>query len=110
MDARPLLERLAVLPTVAARDLYTDWVDESVDQRLVVAVLGRVDEATARDSSRLHANGGARVRLVLRTDTWASRSAAPAGPPATGWLRRAGGRPSASAGTRSRPAWRELGR
>jgi uncharacterized protein (DUF58 family) len=110
VDPRPLLERLAVLPT-AQGALHTDWVDDSIGQQLFVAVLGMTDEHDLALLSRVHATGGGACALVLDTDQWAARSAVPGPPVRTAWLQARGWK-AATLG-RSVPvaeAWQDLGR
>lgn len=110
VDPRPVLERLAVLPT-ATGALHSDWMDESIGQQLFVAVLGRVDDHDLTLLSRLHASGGASYALVLDTDQWSARSALPGPPVRTPWLQ-AHGWKAATLGREDRVAraWQELGR
>jgi uncharacterized protein (DUF58 family) len=110
VDARPLLERLAVLPT-AQGVLHTDWLDETIGQQLFVAVLGMSDDHDLGLLSRVHASGGGAYALVLDTDDWAVRSAVPGPPPRTGWLQAHGWKAVTvrRAGSVAE-AWQELGR
>ncbi|HEX2895964.1 MAG TPA: DUF58 domain-containing protein [Marmoricola sp.] len=114
---RPLLERLAVLPTVANHDLYTGWVDESVTSGLFVAVLGDVDDHDRDFLARLHHRGSASYALVLDVDTWASRmpqpdfTRRPGRLPTATWLRQRGWKAAELGRDGSLPAaWQELGR
>jgi uncharacterized protein (DUF58 family) len=116
-SAKPLLERLAVLPTVPVPDLYKGWVDESVTSGLCVAVLGDVDEHDRAFFSGLHHRGSASYALVLDVDSWAARTAQPEFtrrdgqlPPAA-WLRQHGWKAATLGMGESLPtAWQELGR
>jgi hypothetical protein len=116
-SARPLLERLAVLPTVGTPDLYTGWVDESVTSGMCVAVLGEIDDHDRDFFAGVHHRGSASYAMVLDVDTWAPRTsdsgaARRAGElPAAAWLRQRGWK--ATELTRSgslQSAWQELGR
>ncbi len=116
-SARPLLERLAVLPTVGTPDLYTGWVDESVTSGMCVAVLGEIDDHDRDFFAGVHHRGSASYAMVLDVDTWAPRTsdsgaARRAGElPAAAWLRQRGWK--ATKLTRSgslQSAWQELGR
>lgn len=116
-DPRPLLERLAVLPTVAAHDLYTGWVDESVTAGMCVAVLGEVDDHDRDFLAGLHHRGSASYALVLDVDSWAARTAQPAftsrpgRPPTAVWLRQRGWKATElRRGGQLAAAWQELGR
>ena len=116
-SARPLLERLAVLPTVQAAELYTGWVDESVTAGMCVAVLGEVDQHDRDFLSGLHHRGSASYAVVLDVDSWAARMAAPEFArrqgelPAAAWLRQRGWKAAELTRTGSLPAtWQELGR
>jgi uncharacterized protein (DUF58 family) len=116
-SARPLLERLAVLPTVQAKDLYTGWVDESVTAGMCVAVLGEVDQHDRDFLSGLHHRGSASYAVVLDVDSWAARMTEPAFArrqgelPAAAWLRQRGWKAAELSRTGSLPAtWQELGR
>jgi hypothetical protein len=116
-SARPLLERLAVLPTVAAHDLYTGWVDESVTAGMCVAVLGDVDDHDRDFLAGLHHRGSASYALVLDVDSWAARmtdpqfTSRPGRLPAAGWLRQHGWKAAAlSRGGSLQAAWQEVGR
>jgi len=116
-STRPLLERLAVLPTVDATELYTGWVDESVTSGMCVAVLGQVDQHDRDFLSGLHHRGSASYALVLDVDSWAARMAEPTFArrpgevPAASWLRQRGWKAAELARNGSLPAtWQELGR
>jgi hypothetical protein len=114
---RLLLERLAVLPTVSNRDLYTGWVDESVTAGLCVAVLGDVDDHDRDFLARLHHRGSASYAVVLDVDTWAARmqqpefTRRPGRQPTSVWLRQRGWK-AADLGREGslQAAWQELGR
>lgn len=111
VDPRPLLEKLAVLPTVQGASLHQDWMDDSIGAQLFVAVIGRADDHDLGLLSRLHATGGASYAVVMDTDQWAARSAVPGPAPRTAWLQARGwkavtlGREGSVA-----EAWQELGR
>jgi uncharacterized protein (DUF58 family) len=116
-SARPLLERLAVLPTVEARRLYTGWVDESVTSGMCIAVLGELDDHDRDFLSGLHHRGGASYAVVLDVDSWAARMTQPAFSrkpgqlPAAAWLRQRGWKAAELARAGSLQAtWQELGR
>ncbi|HET6167728.1 MAG TPA: DUF58 domain-containing protein [Marmoricola sp.] len=116
-SARPLLERLAVLPTVTTSDLYTGWVDESVTSGMCVAVLGEIDDHDRDFFAGVHHRGSASYALVLDVDTWAARSTSPglaqrAGHVSTAaWLRQRGWKAtSLPRGGSLQTAWQELGR
>ncbi|MGY2875300.1 uncharacterized protein (DUF58 family) [Marmoricola sp. URHA0025 HA25] len=116
-SARPLLERLAVLPTVETAELYTGWVDESVTSGMCVAVLGEVNQHDRDFLSGLHHRGSASYAVVLDVDTWAARMAEPAFARRPGelavasWLRHRGWKASELSRTGSLPTtWQELGR
>jgi hypothetical protein len=116
-SARPLLERLAVLPTVQVHDLYTGWVDESVTSGMCVAVIGALDDHDRDFLAGLHHRGSASYAVALDVDSWAARTPEPSFtrrpgelPPAP-WLRQRGWK--AAELTRGAPlqtAWQELGR
>jgi hypothetical protein len=114
---RPLLERLAVLPTVANHDLYTGWVDENVTAGMCVAVLGDVDDHDRDFLARLHHRGSASYAVVLDVDTWAARMAQPdftrrpGRMPTVPWLRQRGWKAAGLGRDGSlQGAWQELGR
>jgi uncharacterized protein (DUF58 family) len=114
---RLLLERLAVLPTVSNRDLYTGWVDESVTAGLCVAVLGDVDDHDRDFLARLHHRGSASYAVVLDVDTWAARmhqpefARRPGRQPTSLWLRQRGWKAADLGRDGSlQAAWQELGR
>ena len=116
-SARPLLERLAVLPTVQATELYTGWVDESVTSGMCVAVLGELDDHDRQFLSGLHHRGSASYAVVLDVDTWAARMTDPSFArregelPSAAWLRHRGWKAAELARTGSLPStWQELGR
>jgi uncharacterized protein (DUF58 family) len=116
-SARPLLERLAVLPTVPARHLYTGWVDESVTSVMCVAVLGDLDDHDRDFLSGLHHRGGASYALVLDVDSWTARRTRPASGreprrlPAAAWLQQRGWKAAELRRQDSlQAAWQELGR
>jgi len=116
-SARPLLERLAVLPTVATRHLYTGWVDESVTSGMCIAVLGELDDHDRDFLSGLHHRGGASYAVVLDVDSWAARMAQPVFSrrpgrlSAAAWLQQHGWKAAGLArGGSLQAAWQELGR
>jgi uncharacterized protein (DUF58 family) len=117
VSAQPLLERLAVLPTVDTTELYTRWVDESVTAGMCFAVLGELDEHDRSFLSGLHHRGAASYAVVLDVDTWAARmldpvfAARPGQLPAAAWLRQRGWKAAELArGGSLQAAWQELGR
>lgn len=114
-SARPLLERLAVLPTVTTPDLYTGWVDETVTSGMCVAVLGEIDDHDRDFFAGVHHRGSASYAVVLDVDSWAPRTAdATARPgqlPAAAWLRQRGWKATELSRSASlQTAWQELGR
>jgi hypothetical protein len=115
-SARPLLERLAVLPTVTANRLYTGWVDESVTSGMCIAVLGDLDGHDRDFLSGLHHRDGASYAVVLDVDSWAGRAGRPAsgsaGPlPTAAWLQQHGWKAAELArGGSLQATWQELGR
>jgi uncharacterized protein (DUF58 family) len=116
-STRPLLERLAVLPTVTSTDLYTGWVDESVTSGMCVAVLGDVNDHDRDFLSGLHHRGSASYAVVLDVDSWAARSTdasfvrRPDRLPAAAWLRQHGWKAAELKRAGSlQAAWQELGR
>jgi len=116
-STRPLLECLAVLPTVTSTDLYTGWVDESVTSGMCVAVVGDVDDHDRDFLSGLHHRGSASYAVALDVDSWAARSAdatfvrRPDRLPAAAWLRQRGWKAAELNRTGSlQAAWQELGR
>ena len=116
-SARPLLERLAVLPTVTTADLYTGWVDESVTSGMCVAVLGDLDDHDRDFFSGLHHRGAASYAMVLDVDSWAARSAdaafvrKPGRLSAAAWLRQRGWKAAELNRAGSlQTAWQDLGR
>jgi uncharacterized protein (DUF58 family) len=116
-STRPLLERLAVLPTVTSNDLYTGWVDESVTSGMCVAVLGDVNDHDRDFLSGLHHRGSASYAVVLDVDSWAARSTdasfirRPDRLPAAAWLRQHGWKAAELKRAGSlQAAWQELGR
>ena len=115
--ARPLLERLAVLPTVQAAELYTGRVDESVTSGMCVAVLGDLDDHDRDFLSGLHHRGSASYAVVLDVDSWAARLTDPTFArregelPGAAWLRHRGWKAAELSRSGSLPAtWQELGR
>jgi uncharacterized protein (DUF58 family) len=116
-SSRPLLERLAVLPTVPSADLYTGWVDESVTSGMCVAVLGDVDDHDRDFLSGLHHRGSASYAVVLDIDSWAARTAdasftrSHGRMPTAAWLRQRGWKAAELGRSASLQAtWQELGR
>jgi hypothetical protein len=115
-SARPLLERLAVLPTVETKRLYTGWVDESVTSGMCIAVLGELDDHDRDFLSGLHHRGGASYAVVLDVDSWAARMTRPslreAGRlSAAAWLQQRGWKAAELArGGSLQATWQELGR
>jgi uncharacterized protein (DUF58 family) len=116
-STRPLLERLAVLPTVSTHDLYTGWVDESVTAGMCVAVLGEVDDHDRDFLAGVHHRGSASYAMVLDVDSWAARTTDPEFTrrpdrlPAAAWLRQHGWKAAELKRAGSLQAtWQELGR
>ena len=116
-SARPLLERLAVLPTVTTSDLYTGWVDESVTSGMCVAVLGEIDDHDRDFFAGVHHRGSASYAIVLDVETWAARvtnpelARRPGQLPAAAWLRQRGWKATELPRAGSlQTAWQELGR
>jgi len=116
-STRPLLERLAVLPTVPSTELYTGWVDESVTSGMLVAVIGDIDDHDRAFLSGLHHRGSASYAVALDVDTWAARTTDPSFVrrpgrlPAAAWLQQHGWKAAELARSGSLQAtWQELGR
>ena len=117
VSTQPLLERLAVLPTVPQPDLYTGWVDESVTSGMLVAVLGDTDEHDREFLSGVHHRGSASYAVVLDVDSWAARTADPVFArrpghlPTAAWLRQRGWKAAELKRSGSlQTTWQELGR
>ncbi|HEX4189772.1 MAG TPA: DUF58 domain-containing protein [Marmoricola sp.] len=110
--ARPVLERLAGLPTVAAADLSTGWVDDTTTGGLLIGVFGALGEHDRAFLSRLHTRGGASYALALAVDTWASREhRAVPGTTSKMWLAQRGWKTAELERSGSlQAAWQELGR
>jgi hypothetical protein len=116
-SARPLLERLAVLPTVQVPDLYTGWVDESVTSGMCVAVVGALDDHDRDFLAGLHHRGSASFAVALDVDSWAARTPdasftrRPGQLPPAAWLRQRGWKAAElTRGGSLQTAWQELGR
>jgi hypothetical protein len=111
VDSRPLLEQLAVLPTVDITTLATDWVDDTVTGGMFLAVLGAVDDRDRAFFSRIHSTSGPAYALVLDVATWGTRQTTFLEPAATSWLQSHGWKAtSLDRRTPLASAWRELGR
>ncbi|MGO4256311.1 DUF58 domain-containing protein [Marmoricola sp. RAF53] len=119
LGARPVLERLAVLPATPTEHLHTGWIDESVTAGMLIAVVGALDDHDRALLARLHHRNNAASAIVLDVDSWlgrvarAANAAAPAGdrPALAPWLRQRGWKASSLARGESLPAaWQELGR
>jgi uncharacterized protein (DUF58 family) len=108
-DVQPLLERLAVLPTVGSTHLASDWSDDTTTGGMFVAILGAVNEHDRALFSRIHTTGGVAYALVLDVAAWTPR--ADDVPVATGWLQARGWRATTVSPTSPlATAWQELGR
>ncbi len=108
-DLPEQLERLALMSLTRNEQLATDWVDESQQGGMLLAVLGHLAEPDRRFLAGLAAAGGAAYAVVLDVSAWdrSGRSE----PPATQALRSSGWK-SATLG-RDAPltgAWMELAR
>ncbi len=118
LGARPVLERLAVLPATASEHLHTGWIDESVTAGMLIAVVGALDDHDRALLARLHHRGNAASAVVLDVDTWlgrVARAAHAAAPdsrmPLAPWLQQRGWKASSLGRGDSLPAaWQELGR
>ena len=117
VSTRPLLESLAVLPTVSNAELYTGWVDESVTSGMLVAVVGAVDDHDREFLAGLHHRGSASYAVALDVDSWAARTTdpdftrRPGRLPAAAWLRQHGWKAAELTRAGSLQAtWQELGR
>ncbi|MCW2785714.1 MAG: hypothetical protein JWP74_2231 [Marmoricola sp.] len=114
--ARPLLEKLAALPTSAAAEISTGWVDETVTAGMVIGVLGALSDRDRVFMSRLHTRGNASYAIALDVETWAGRAGAGStGRPGNGetasWLQQRGWKAATLDRGASLPAaWQELGR
>lgn len=116
LGARPVLERLAVLPAASTSHLQTGWIDESVTSGMLIAVVGALDDHDRNLLARLHHRGNAAHAVVLDVDSWLGRVAreTQAGErrdPLVPWLRQRGWKATALGRGGSFPAaWQELGR
>lgn len=114
--ARPVLERLAVLPTTRATDISSSWVDETVTGGMFIGVFGGLTADDRAFLSRLHGSGSASYAVLLDVAGWTART--DPGTPhaghhreATIWLQHLGWK--AAELTRGDPiaaAWQDLGR
>jgi hypothetical protein len=119
--ARPVLERLAVLPTTRTAQISGGWVDETVTGGMFVGIFGRMNADDRAFLARLHGAGSASYAVVLDVDDWNGRNGSPSTPPpdrvrdhrdeAITWLQHRGWK--AASLSRWEPvadAWQELGR
>lgn len=72
--ARPVLERLAVLPTTKAADISGSWVDETVTGGMFIGVFGGLTADDRAFLARLHGAGSASYAVLLDVAGWAGRS------------------------------------
>ncbi|MFL6172024.1 MAG: DUF58 domain-containing protein [Marmoricola sp.] len=114
--ARPVLERLAVLPTTRTADISGSWVDETVTGGMFIGVFGGLTADDRAFLSRLHGAGSASFAVLLDVAGWIGRTA-PDVPvehhreDVVDWLHRRGWKAAELA--RWEPvatAWQELGR
>ena len=109
VNARALLEALAVVQPVPAARLDTGWLGESNHSGVVVSVLGLVAPADLAVFRRMQVHAGSALALVLDVDAWPS-----AGPGSGQGVRLLTGQGwrAVSLGPQDRldSAWQELGR
>ncbi|RNL65009.1 DUF58 domain-containing protein [Nocardioides marmoriginsengisoli] len=118
-QVRPVLERLAALPTTGAVQLPDSWVTETGSTGLFIGVFGALSQHDRALLGRLQNHGAASYAMALDVETWAARTrdpAEPAGPAApatssTSWLQHHGWKATDLTRSGSLPvAWQELGR
>jgi uncharacterized protein (DUF58 family) len=81
------LERLALVAMTHNEQLATDWIDESHQGGMLLAVLGHLDEGDRKLLSGLAQAGAATYAVVVDVSDW---SRGPVEEPATASLRRSG--------------------
>jgi uncharacterized protein (DUF58 family) len=72
--ARPVLERLAVLPTTKTPDISSSWVDETVTAGMFIGVFGGLTADDRAFLSRLHGASSASYAVLLDVSDWSGRS------------------------------------
>jgi len=72
---KPVLERLAVLPTSAAERMQTDWVDDTVTSGMLIVVAGALDAHDRGLLARLHQRGNAAYAVAIDVDSWLGKQA-----------------------------------
>ena len=72
--ARPVLERLAVLPTTRTADISGSWVDETVTGGMFIGIFGGLTADDRAFLARLHGAGSASYAMLLDVPGWAGRS------------------------------------
>ncbi|MDO9455856.1 DUF58 domain-containing protein [Nocardioides sp.] len=109
LNARPLLEALAVVQLDARDRLDTSWMGEQAHGGLTVAVLGAVDQADAPALRRIVHHTSSALAIALDVDAWSGPHAGTGG--AAPFLARAGWR-AVTLGPRDRleSVWDDLGR
>ena len=106
--AREELERLALMGMSRSEQLHTDWVDETQQGGMLVAVLGHLTRADTEVLSGLAAAGASAYAVVLDTAQWEHRDGT-SGAPVTAVLRAHGWKASTLGRDQSLvPAWVEL--
>lgn len=111
--AREELERLALMGLNRSEQLHTEWVDETQQGGMLVAVLGHLTRADTQVLSGLAAAGAAAYAVVLDTGQWEQRQHTGAAPvtPATSVLRAHGWKATTLGRHESLvPAWLDLAR
>jgi uncharacterized protein (DUF58 family) len=109
---RPVLERLAGLPTTGITDLPDAWINETVHAGLFVGVFGALAQHDRALLARLHHRGAASYAVNLDVDSWTARTpATPGTASSTAWLQHRGWKAADLSRTGSlQAAWQDLGR
>jgi uncharacterized protein (DUF58 family) len=114
--ARPVLERLAVLPTAKSRDISSSWVDETVTGGMFIGVFGGLTQDDRAFLARLHGVGSTSYAIVVDTAGWNGRTGPEQVPPehhsepVTWFSNRGWKAASLSRWDSIASAWQELGR
>jgi hypothetical protein len=112
----PILDQLAVLPTIRSVNLHDEWVDDTVTAGMMIAVLGATDDHDRALLARIRHRGSAAYAITMDVDTWLGRAVPlspgrPAGGEAARWLRHHGWKAaSLPRGGSIASTWQELGR
>ncbi|WP_148614685.1 DUF58 domain-containing protein [Nocardioides rubriscoriae] len=111
LNARPILEALAVVQLDHRRQIDTSWMGEQAHGGLTVAVVGGLDQSDAPALRRIVHHTTSAMAIALDVDAWSGSQATGGTGAATPFLARSGWR-AVTLGPRDRleSVWEDLGR